>query len=104
MFLYNNTIKCQCHFPVHLMAPTKLPAANFYQLFAYLRQQSCQQGWERAEGVLLYPRTDRDFAVDFVTHGHRIRALSLDLTRTWQEIHGGLMEIAMGSGRPMEGK
>jgi 5-methylcytosine-specific restriction enzyme subunit McrC len=82
----------------------KLPAANFYQLFTYLRQQSCQQGWERAEGVLLYPRTDRDFAVEFVTHGHRIRALSLDLTRTWQEIHGGLMEIAMGSGRPMEGK
>lgn len=76
----------------------KLPAANFYQLFTYLRQQSCQQGWERAEGVLLYPRTDRDFAVEFVTHGHRIRALSLDLTRTWQEIHGGLMRIAMGSG------
>lgn len=71
----------------------RLPSANLYQLFTYLRQQSCEVGWEQAEGVLLYPRTTRDFAVEFTTHGHRIRALSLDLAQTWQNIHVALMQI-----------
>jgi hypothetical protein len=37
--------------------------------------------------------TTRDFAVEFITHGHRIRALSLDLAQTWQNIHAALMQI-----------
>lgn len=45
----------------------------------YLRQKSADEGWEQAEGVLLYPRTTRDVDVEFVTHGHRIRALTLNL-------------------------
>jgi len=72
----------------------KLSPPHLYQLFTYLRQKSCEAGWERAEGVLLYPRSTRDFAVDFTTHGHRIRALSLDLAQPWQSIHDALMEIA----------
>jgi len=71
----------------------KLPAANLYQLYTYLRQKSTDTGWEQAEGVLLYPRTTRDFSVDFTTHGHRIRALTLDLTQSWQKIHDALREI-----------
>jgi len=71
----------------------KLPAANLYQLYTYLRQKSTDTGWEQAEGVLLYPRTTRDFSVDFTTHGHRIRALTLDLTQSWQKIHAALREI-----------
>jgi 5-methylcytosine-specific restriction enzyme subunit McrC len=71
----------------------KLPPANLYQLFTYLRQQSCEPGWEQAEGVLLYPRTTRDFAAEFTTQGHRIRALTLDLTKPWQDIHAALMQI-----------
>src|ERR1043165_7342264 len=74
----------------------RLPSTNLYQLFTYLRQRSCEPGWEQAEGVLLYPRTTRDFAVEFTTHGHRIRALSLDLAQSWQNIHAGLMQIVVG--------
>ncbi len=73
-------------------SPSSHPA-NLYQLFTYLRQQSCEPGWEQAEGVLLYPRTTRDFAVEFTTHGHRIRAPSLDLAQPWQNIHVALMQI-----------
>ena len=73
----------------------KLPPANLYQLFTYLRQRSCVSGWEQADGVLLYPRTTRDFAVEFTTHGHRIRALTLDLMQPWQKIHATLMEVAV---------
>ncbi len=71
----------------------KLRSAHLYQLFTYLRQQSCELGWEQAEGVLLYPRTTRDFAVEFTTHGHRIRAFTLDLMQPWQQIHTALMEL-----------
>jgi 5-methylcytosine-specific restriction enzyme subunit McrC len=71
----------------------KLSSPNLYQLFTYLRQRSCDPGWEQCEGVLLYPRTSRDFAIEFTTQGHRIRALTLDLARPWQDIHAGLMQI-----------
>ena len=71
----------------------KLPPANLYQLFTYLRQHSAEVGWESAEGVLLYPRTTRDFSAEFTTHGHRIRALTLDLTQPWRSIHAALLTI-----------
>ena len=71
----------------------KLYSPNLYQIFTYLRQQSCETGWEKAEGVLLYPRNTRDLTVDFTTHGHRIRALTLDLAKPWQNIHTALMQI-----------
>jgi 5-methylcytosine-specific restriction enzyme subunit McrC len=73
--------------------PPRLDASNLYQLFTYLRQQSSNPGWEHAEGVLLYPRTTRDFFAEFTTHGHRIRVLTLDLAQPWQKIRGGLMRI-----------
>jgi 5-methylcytosine-specific restriction enzyme subunit McrC len=72
----------------------KLSSPNLYQIFTYLRQQSCKPGWEQAEGILLYPRTTRDFAPEFTTHGHRIRALTVDLAQpSWQKIHTALMQI-----------
>ncbi|MDB4665465.1 hypothetical protein OAE97_03900 [Verrucomicrobia bacterium] len=74
---------------------TKLPSGNLYQLYTYLRQQSCLNGWEQAEGVLLYPRINRDFAAEFTTHGHHIRALSIDLSQPWQTIHKELMQIVL---------
>ncbi len=71
----------------------KLFSPNLYQIFTYLRQRSCAPGWERAEGVLLYPRATSNFAVEFTTHGHRIRAMVLDLAQPWESIHAGLMHI-----------
>jgi hypothetical protein len=72
----------------------RLLAANLYQLYTYLRQKSSDTGREQAEGVLLYPRTTRDIAVDFTTHGHRIRALTLNLAESsWRNIHHQLLRI-----------
>jgi len=72
---------------------SRLHSPNLYQIFTYLRQQSCKPGWEHAEGVLLYPRTTSDFVAEFTTHGHRIRALTLDLMQPWKEIHAALLQI-----------
>lgn len=71
---------------------SKLPSGNLYQLYTYLRQKASEPGWEQAEGVLLYPRTTKEFKVDFTTHGHRIRALTLDLFQPWQQIRRQLLE------------
>jgi 5-methylcytosine-specific restriction enzyme subunit McrC len=73
----------------------KLIPPNLFQLFTYLRQKSSEPGWEQAEGVLLYPRTIRDLDVEFTTHGHRIRALTLDLAQPWQKIHAALIQIVV---------
>jgi 5-methylcytosine-specific restriction enzyme subunit McrC len=75
----------------------RLPAANLYQLYTYLRQKSADAGWENAEGILLYPRTNKDFCVEFTTHGHRIRALTLDLAQPWPKVHAALMHVVAGS-------
>lgn len=71
----------------------KFSAANLYQLYTYLRQKSSDAGWEKAEGILLYPRTNRDIAVGFTTHGHHIRAITVDLSRPWSEIHSRLVKV-----------
>lgn len=71
----------------------KLIPSNLYQLFTYLRQRARISGWEQAEGVLLYPQTTREFSAEFTTHGHRIRALTLDLTQEWQKIRERLLHI-----------
>lgn len=75
----------------------RLPSANLYQIFTYLLQQSCELGWEHAEGILLYPQTTTSIEADFTTHGHRIRALTLDLTQPWQIIHDELLQIVLPS-------
>jgi 5-methylcytosine-specific restriction enzyme subunit McrC len=80
----------------------KLPAANLYQLYTYLRQKSADAGWEQAEGVLLYPRTTQTIAVEFTTHGHRIRALTLDLAQPWKQIHKALLDVVTPSLSPLE--
>lgn len=73
----------------------KLLSGNLYQMYTYLRQKSCDPGWESAEGVLLYPRTSRDLDAEFSTHGHRIRAVTLNLWQPWQAIHGDLLNIVI---------
>jgi 5-methylcytosine-specific restriction enzyme subunit McrC len=75
-------------------ASERLRTGHLYQLFAYLRHRAYEPGWERAEGVLLYPRVGRDFAPEFVTHGHRIRALTLNLHQPWRDIEHDLLRIA----------
>jgi 5-methylcytosine-specific restriction enzyme subunit McrC len=73
----------------------KLSSVNLYQLFTYLRQKSAEKGWENADGILLYPRTGRDFYADFTTQGHRIRALTVDLFQPWKIIHRRLVDAVL---------
>ena len=74
----------------------KLASGNLYQLFTYLRQKSIESGWQHAEGILLYPWTTRDIHIDFTTHGHRIRAVTLDLRAPhWHQISDRLLDLVL---------
>lgn len=79
----------------------KLASGNLYQLFTYLRQKSIEPGWGHADGILLYPRTTNDINIDFTTHGHRIRAVTLDLAAPhWHQIHNQLLQLVATATAP----
>jgi 5-methylcytosine-specific restriction enzyme subunit McrC len=72
----------------------KLRSENLYQIFSYLKNLEGRGGSDaQAEGILLYPAVDREFDVNLDTHGHRIRACTINLNRGWQKIHEGLLQL-----------
>lgn len=73
----------------------RLSSGNLYQLFTYLRQRSRETGWEAAEGILLYPKNEYEFDASFTTHGHRMRAVTLDLAQPWRDISYNLKNIIL---------
>lgn len=73
---------------------SKVRSGHLYQLLAYLRnREETGPAGPHHEGLLLYPRVDRDLAADFELEGFRIRAATVDLTRSWREIHDGLLSL-----------
>ncbi len=83
----------------------KLDPGNLYQLFAYVvnRDRAHPQG-PTHEGMLLYPTVGVETRVDFTTNGHRFQARSVDLGRSWREIHDAMLDVldisASGPGEP----
>lgn len=73
---------------------SKVRSGHLYQLLAYLRNREATAAeGPRHEGLLLYPRVDRDLAADFELEGFRIRAITIDLAQPWQRIHEGLLSL-----------
>jgi len=72
----------------------KVKSLHLYQLSAYLRNLEYRQGPDgAAEGILLYPSTGTPFSQEYVLHGHRLRVLTLDLDRPWQEIESQMIAL-----------
>lgn len=70
-------------------------SSNLYQMTTYLRTLEARGGVDaHADGVLLYPVVDGAFDHVYRTGGHRVRLVTLDLLRPWDEIHAALDEIA----------
>lgn len=76
----------------------KLHADNLYQLYAYMRNQAAQPGWQHVEGVLLYPAGQRHFNLRYTFGNHRVRVVSLNLSRSWQEIESALLDAVTAQG------
>lgn len=72
----------------------KLISSNLYQLFAYLKNIEYKSNKDyNAEGILIYPKTNKDLDLRYVIHGHKIKVCTVDLNRDWKFIHNRLIEI-----------
>ncbi|MEP0547494.1 MAG: hypothetical protein ABJF88_11220 [Rhodothermales bacterium] len=73
-------------------------ASNLYQITAYLRTLESNGGADGgADGVLLYPVVEGTFDHTYRVGPHRVRLLTLDLTRPWPEIESTLLDLASWS-------
>lgn len=70
----------------------KLNSSNLYQLFAYVvNREANEPEGPRHEGILLYPTVGEETRVEFLSHGHRFQARSVDLARPWRALHEQLL-------------
>lgn len=72
----------------------KLNSANLYQLFAYLKNNEGKSPKDRtAEGILLYPRVNKDLDLTYTMENHIMKVCTVNLNMKWQSIEARLMEI-----------
>jgi 5-methylcytosine-specific restriction enzyme subunit McrC len=67
----------------------KIHSQHLYQLFAYLKNQENPQ----AEGILIYPTTEKSLSLNYTYEGHKIRIETLNLNQHWQGIRADLLGI-----------
>ena len=67
----------------------KIHSQHLYQLFAYLKNQENPQ----AEGILIYPTTEKSLSLTYNHEGHKIRIETLNLNQDWVGIKEDLIKI-----------
>lgn len=74
--------------------------AHMYQLLGYLHNMNRSGQWGDAiEGVLLYPLAQQAVDARWIIHGYPVRVLTIDLSRTWDELGAQLLELGqVGAG------
>jgi 5-methylcytosine-specific restriction enzyme subunit McrC len=70
-----------------------LHSTHLYQLFAYLRNKEGDDGWEKCEGILLYPTVRTPLNLIYTIHGHPIRIRTVNLDQDWRLIHNEMLDL-----------
>lgn len=76
----------------------KFHSNNLYQVYSYLRnleEESTNKLNKEAEGVLLYPTVNQEYDHSYLMAGHRIRLVTVDLSRDWKYIANRLKSIVL---------
>jgi 5-methylcytosine-specific restriction enzyme subunit McrC len=69
-------------------------SSHLYQLFAYLKNLERNRGPDAvAEGVLVYPKVQKDVDFRMIIQGHLVRAKTLDLMQPWEIIRRDLLSL-----------
>jgi 5-methylcytosine-specific restriction enzyme subunit McrC len=72
----------------------KFKSENLYQIYAYLRtQEHLSEAHLCAEGMLLYPTTEREIDELMKVQGHRIRIATVNLAQDWDQIETRLLAL-----------
>jgi 5-methylcytosine-specific restriction enzyme subunit McrC len=67
---------------------------HLYQLFSYLKNLEQREGINtHCDGLLLYPTTKHSVDFMFDAQGHKVRVVTLDLTKEWTEIRNCLLSF-----------
>ena len=72
----------------------RLHSGHLYQLFAYVvNREMSNEGGPVHEGILLYPTVGDETRIDFLTHGRRFQARSVDLGSDGESIHSTMLQV-----------
>lgn len=72
----------------------KLHSNNLYQLFAYLKNNEKKSLKDiNSEGILLYPKVNKDLDLKYEMENHLIKVCTIDLNMKWQNIEERLLKI-----------
>lgn len=74
----------------------KFHSANLYQIYAYLKNLKINDfPYNKATGILIYPKKDEDIDVCYEIQGNQIRFVTLDLSVNWLKIEEQLKRIIL---------
>lgn len=68
-------------------------SSHLYQMFSYVKNKESDPGWERCEGILLYPVVGQGLRLDYDFDGHRIQVRTIDLAQDWQKIREDMLRM-----------
>lgn len=72
----------------------KLLSGNLYQLFAYLKNNESKSIKDKtSDGILLYPRVNKDLDLRYNMENHIIKVCTVNLNMKWQNIEDRLLKI-----------
>ena len=72
----------------------KIHSGHLYQMFSYLKSLESRGGQDVvAEGMLLYPVTEKQVRLRYEIGGHAIRICTVDLAQNWKSIRQELLDL-----------
>jgi 5-methylcytosine-specific restriction enzyme subunit McrC len=96
----SKTIVVECKFTDPLSegrftSSRNLKSAHLYQLNAYLTnlEVSDSDADRCADAILLYPQVGEPVHREYLMRGHRVRVMTVDLSRDWTEIHSQFLAL-----------
>ncbi len=68
-----------------------IQSGHLYQLFSYLQNVKNSSSGRPCDGMLLYPKVDKDYDFRYQIHGHQISVRTINLNQNWKLIERDLL-------------
>jgi len=66
-------------------------SGHLYQLFSYLQNVQDDNLGRPCDGMLLYPKVEKDYDFRYHIHGHKVSVRTIDLNQNWRLIEEDLL-------------
>lgn len=68
-------------------------SGHLYQIYAYLESDRRKRNGDKSIGILLYPRVNQTFQLNYEIQGFQVKIWSIDLAVNWRNIEERLKDI-----------